>query len=106
MSDQMPPAMRSGPDCGNPPEGCRLVTGSKIQEPLIPWSPEYNGMGQIVNADPNTFIKTQKCSVCGGEWEDTITMAADGSHSQTRVVTPPQTLTAQSQPRPQPQTKR
>ena len=92
MSDQMPPPLRTGPNCGNPPEGCRIITTSRVQDPVIVWSPEYNGLGQVINFDPNVFITGQSCEVCGGEWEDTITMTVEGASTATRVVTPPRNL--------------
>jgi hypothetical protein len=93
MSDQMPAMPRMGPECGNPPEMCRLTTRSEVKQPTIPWNPEYNGLGQMVNADPNTFIKVTSCSVCSGEWEDTVTMVAGGtSNKETKVLTPPVVL--------------
>lgn len=85
----MPPAQRTGPECGNEPETCRLTTVSQVQEPLIEWTPEYNGIGQMVNSDPNTFISTITCSACDGEWQDTRSVAGGTTRAVTKA---PRTL--------------
>jgi hypothetical protein len=63
------------PDCPNPTDQtiCRVTVTSQIQEPFIPWSPIYDGHGQMTNADPNTFVNVFSCSVCLIDWEVTNT---------------------------------
>lgn len=56
------------PDCGNPPEICRITFISSVSTP-IEWIPEYDGTGKQVNTNPNTFVVTATCSVCDGSWE-------------------------------------
>ena len=72
-SNEEMPITRTGPDCGNDPATCRLTSVSRVQEPLIEWTPEFDGLGQMTNYDPNTFITIMSCSTCGGEWEDSMT---------------------------------
>lgn len=86
MPVDMPPMPRTGPDCGNPPESCRLIMTSTIQDPPIEWNPEYNGLGQMTNSDPNTFINTYTCNACAGEWQDTRT--SNGSSTRTILKEP------------------
>lgn len=89
QTNTMPPMPRTGPECGNDPTMCRITNVSRVQEPIIDWTPEYDGTGRMINGDPNTFIRVISCSACSGEWEDTTTA---GSPPARRTVQEPNTL--------------
>lgn len=57
------------PDCGHDPSECRIAFGSTVRQPLIEWTPEYDGHGAPANSDPNVIVETAQCATCGKSWE-------------------------------------
>lgn len=65
--------MNNNPDCTRDPADCRVTVATSIKQPLIEWTPLFDGNGQQVNADPNTHVRHYRCDTCGDEWEAEMT---------------------------------
>ena len=74
-------------DCAYPddPTQCRITFTTSVQQPLIAWTPVYNGVGMMTNSDPNTHIRTYTCTTCNSTWEVASTA---GSDQVARMVPP------------------
>ena len=74
------------PDCLHDDTECTISTVSGVKQPLIEWSPIYNGAGEMVNRDPNTFITTSTCTMCNMRWETSTTEGVTTVGERTPVV--------------------
>lgn len=77
MSDNL-----KSPDCPFLPDltRCRITFEVVAQEPIIDWTPEYDGAGRQTDTDPNTYVKTSKCKTCNQMWQMTWTGAGPASY--------------------------
>lgn len=62
--------------CTRDASECRVTSTTTIKQPLIEWSPIYDGTGWQVNADPNTVVTVYTCATCAETWQ-IETQAAD-----------------------------
>ena len=56
-------------DCRNDPSQCLVSVTTQVRQPLIEWTPIYDGNGRQTNADPNVHVMTYSCAFCGMQWE-------------------------------------
>lgn len=78
------------PECpNNDPSLCRISITRTIKEPVLEWTPIYDGTHAIVNSDPNTFVTTGICETCSSEWMIEETPSAPNSESQVMMIRHP-----------------
>jgi hypothetical protein len=59
--------------CTRDSSECRISTTRAIKQPMIEWSPVYDGNGTMTNADPNTLVVTFTCATCMTTWSTETT---------------------------------
>ena len=56
------------PDCPNDPAMCQIARAHRVATALA-WTPVYDGNGNLLTADPNTFVDDYECYYCRRVWQ-------------------------------------